>query len=75
MERIGAASAAIADHTPSDSKIWREPLPRAVVRSSKLGCEAESAGTLSMSSTLSCVARNASAKLAPTMPPPTIATS
>src|ERR1700741_2830890 len=72
---MGAASAAMADQTPSDSKICREPLPSAVVRSSKLGCVAESAGTLSMSRTRSFVVRSASAKLAPTMPPPTIATS
>ena len=75
MERIGAASDAIADHTPRLSKIWREPLPSAVVRSSKLGCAAESGGTLSMSRVRSFVSRKASAKLAPTMPPPTMATS
>src|SRR5688572_19606999 len=75
MERIGEASAAIAGHTPRVSKICREPLPRAVVRSSKLGCAAESGETLSISSTRRDVERSASAKLAPTMPPPTITTS
>src|SRR6187399_2977372 len=75
MERMAADSADMACHTPSDSKICREPLPSAVVRSSKLGCTAESGGMLSMSSTRNFVARRASAKLAPTMPPPTIATS
>src|SRR6478735_8758361 len=75
MERMAADSADMACHTPSDSKICREPLPSAVVRSSKLGCTAESGGMLSMSSTRNFVARSASAKLAPTMPPPTIATS
>src|SRR6187549_3474875 len=75
MERIGDASPDIAGHTPRVSNICREPLPRAVVRSSKLGCAAESGGTLSMSSTRRDVEHSASAKLAPTMPPPTITTS
>src|SRR5262245_53021630 len=75
MERIGADSALIDDQTPSDSKICRDPLPSAVVRSSKLGWEAESGGTPSMSRVRNRVARSASAKLAPTMPPPTMATS
>src|SRR5690349_11997928 len=75
MERIGDASASMACHTPRLSKICREPLPSAVVRSSKLGCAAESGGTPSMSKVRSFVARSASAKLAPTMPPPTITTS
>src|SRR3954468_7182816 len=75
MERMGAASADICAQTPRLSKICREPLPSAVVRSSKLGCAAESAGTLSMSSVRSFVLRSASAKLAPTIPPPTMTTS
>jgi hypothetical protein len=65
----------MSGHTPSVSKIWRVPLPSAVVRSSKLGCEAESGGMLSISSTRNAVSRSASAKLAPTMPPPTMTTS
>jgi hypothetical protein len=72
---MAADSAAISSHTPSDWNIWRDPLPSAVVRSSKLGCDAESGGTPSMSVTRRPVPPNASAKLAPTMPPPTIATS
>ncbi len=38
MERMAAESATRSCHTPSDSKICLEPLPSAVVRSSKLGC-------------------------------------
>src|SRR5688572_18117732 len=75
MERIAADSPTIDRQTPSDSKIWREPLPSAVVRSSKLGWRAESGGTPSTSNTRNFVVRNASAKLAPTMPPPTMTTS
>ncbi|MBW8890617.1 MAG: hypothetical protein JF616_22935 [Fibrobacteres bacterium] len=75
MEPMAPACCAISGHTPSVSKIWRDPLPSAVVRSSKLGCTPESGGTPSMSSTRSAVSRSASAKLAPTMPPPTMTTS
>src|SRR5690348_3907494 len=75
MEPMAPACSAIAGHTPSVSKICREPLPSAVVRSSKLGCADESGDTLSMSSTRNGVSRSASAKLAPTMPPPTMTTS
>src|SRR5690242_789789 len=53
----------------------RLALPRAVVRSSKLGCAAESGATLSMSCTRTPVPDRPRARLAPTSPPPTIATS
>jgi len=53
----------------------RLPLDSAVVRSSKLGCEAESCGTASISATFTLKLSSATARLAPTMPPPTIAMS
>src|SRR5215469_6110902 len=72
---MAAASGAIACHTPSASKIRRLTLPSAVVRSSKLGCASAPNGTLSTSNSRRPVPVSAAATLAPTMPPPTIATS
>src|SRR5471032_2002058 len=72
---MAAAPALISRQTPSVSRMRRAPLPSAVVRSSKLGWSALWASTASISVTVSGVSCSASARLAPTMPPPTIATS
>src|SRR5579862_744286 len=53
----------------------RLALPSAVVRSSKLGCALESGATPSTSTTLRSLLASASARLAPTIPPPMTATS
>ncbi len=75
ISRTGPACAARCGHTPSVSKMRRLPLPSALVRSSKLGWEAASLATASISATRFPVPLSASARLAPTRPPPTIATS
>src|SRR6185437_5047627 len=75
MARIAAASRDTSSQTPRPWKMRRLALPRAVVRSSKLGCAAESGATPSMSSTRTPVPARPSARLAPTRPPPTMATS
>src|SRR5215472_3629987 len=75
MARIAAASGAIASQTDRPSKIRRLALPRAVVRSSKLGWALVPKGTASMSSARTPVPMSPAARLAPTMPPPTMATS
>src|SRR5579863_407670 len=53
----------------------RLALPSAVVRSSQLGCAAVSTETPSTSSTRRLLPASAAARLAPTMPPPMMATS
>ena len=53
----------------------RLPFDNAVVRSSKLGCAAASCGTASMSAVRTPSPSSATARLAPTMPPPTMAMS
>src|SRR5690242_20036812 len=75
MVRIAAAWGAIAVQTPRLSKIRRLALPNAVVRSSKLGCTLELGATPSINTTRIPRSRKASARLAPTIPPPTMATS
>src|SRR5579859_3593247 len=75
MARIAAASAAIGSQTPSPSKMRRLALPSAVVRSSKLGWAPAPKGTASMSSSRAPAPARPAARLAPTMPPPTMATS
>ncbi len=65
----------MSDQTPSVSKIRRLALPSAVVRSSKLGWERESGAVPSISSVERPVSDSASARLPPTIPPPTITTS
>src|SRR5882672_785627 len=73
--RIGVASGDTPGHTPRVSRIRRLPFESAVVRSSKLGCDAESWGTASISASFNPNGANAAARLAPTMPPPTMAMS
>ena len=46
---MGVAAAATAGQTPRVSRMRRLPFDNAVVRSSKLGCDAASCGTASMS--------------------------
>src|ERR1700728_3212988 len=75
MARIAAASGAIACQTPRPSKMRRLALRRAVVRSSKLGWWRAPRGTLSTSSRRTGLPASAAARLAPTSPPPTMATS
>src|SRR5262249_14400766 len=75
IERIAPASAAIISHTPSAPKMRRLALPSAVVRSSKLGWAELPKGTLSTSSVRTPASPRASARLAPTNPPPTLAAS
>ena len=69
------AASDTAAQTPKVSRMRRLPFDNAVVRSSKLGCEAESCGTASISATRSPSPSSATARLAPTMPPPTMAMS
>jgi hypothetical protein len=75
MARIGWACDAIAAQAPRPSKIRRLALPSAVVRSSKLGCAASLSGTLSTNRTRRPLPASPTARLAPTMPPPTMAMS
>src|SRR5580658_8516202 len=75
MVRIAAAAGASAGHRPRPAKMRRLALPSAVVRSSKLGCALLSAAMLSTSSTRRRLPLSASARLAPTMPPPMMARS
>src|SRR5579864_4256928 len=75
MERMAAASPHICSQTPRPSNTRRLALPSAVVRSSKLGWACSPKGTDSMSSSRTPVSSRAAARLAPTMPPPTMATS
>src|SRR5688572_16103071 len=72
---MGEASCAMRSQTPSASKMRRLALPSAVVRSSKLGCAPAPGATLSMRMVDSPVFPSATARLAPTIPPPTMATS
>jgi len=60
---------------PRPSKMRRLALPSAVVRSSKLACPAAPSGELSTSNDRTPVPARPAARLAPTMPPPTMATS
>src|SRR6185312_7750706 len=75
MVVMAAACGAIAGHTPSAWKMRRLALPSAVVRSSKLGCMLESGAVPSTSRIDRPLSARASARLAPTIPPPTMATS
>jgi hypothetical protein len=75
ISRTATACGANSGQTPSVSKTRRLPLPSAVVRSSKLGWSRASGTCASTTSTLRDVPANASARLAPTMPPPTMAMS
>src|SRR5580692_2289748 len=65
----------MSPQTPRPSKMRRLALPSAVVRSSKLGCALDPGAIPSTSNTSTPSPRSASARLAPTIPPPTIATS
>src|SRR5262249_39456444 len=75
MVLMAAASAARRSQTPSPSNMRRLAFPKAVVRSSKLGWVAEPGAMPSTRSVERPVPDIATARLAPTMPPPMIATS
>src|SRR5262245_34586596 len=75
MARMAAAAGAMSPQMPRPSKMRRLALPSAVVRSSKLGCAPAPGATPSIMSTSRPVPPSASARLAPTIPPPTIAIS
>src|SRR5437764_14012762 len=75
MTRMAAASGASALQQPRLSKRRRLALPSAVVRSSKLGWPLRPKGALSTRSSRTPVPASAAARLAPTSPPPMIATS
>src|SRR5882757_5569362 len=75
MVRIAAASGARRSQTPNPWKIRRLALPSAVVRSSKLGWLFDPGAVPSASRVETPVPANPTARLAPTMPPPMMATS
>src|ERR1700722_6329651 len=72
---MGVADEDTAAQTPRVSRIRRLPSDIAVVRSSKLGCACVPSGTASTSATFKPSGANATARLAPTMPPPTMVMS
>src|SRR5579864_4552372 len=72
---MAVADDARPGHTPRVSRMRRLPFDSAVVRSSKLGWAALPGGTDSTSATVSPSGANATARLAPTMPPPAMAMS
>src|SRR5688572_599163 len=75
MRRMAVASRSSSGHTRSASKMRRLPLEIAVVRSSKLGCPKVPNGWASIRTTSSASSASARARVAPTRPPPQIATS
>src|SRR5918995_2708283 len=75
MRRMAVASRSSSGHTRSASKIRRLPLEIAVVRSSKLGCPNVPNGWASIRTTSRDSSASARASVAPTRPPPQIATS
>src|ERR1017187_10214639 len=72
---MGVAAAATAGHTPKVSRMRRVPFDNAAVASSKIGCAAASGGTASINATRTSSPLSATPRLAPTMPPPTMAIS
>src|SRR5687768_5658686 len=75
MRRMAVASRSSSGHTRSASKMRRLPLEIAVVRSSKLGWPNVPNGWASIRTTSRDSSASASARVAPTRPPPQIATS
>src|SRR5918994_2326403 len=75
MRRMAVASRSSSGQTRNASKMRRLPLEIAVVRSSKLGCPKVPTGWASIRTTSSSSSASARASVAPTRPPPLIATS